>query len=745
MAFKEFAFQNTAVKTLLDTFAQGQKNAILQAPTGSGKTVILIKLMDRIIEDTRKKIAFVWLTPGAGELEEQSWRKTSENALYVRPQFLMDALMGGFNSESVTFLNWEIVNRKGNIALRDGEIINLPQAINHAKDNGIEFILIVDEEHRNQTLKAQEIIDLFDAKMIIRASATPIEDENSKLINISEDDVIAEHLISREVYINDHLIGAGSATDLQGDDQGFLDAADEKRLAIKSAYLKLNRQINPLVLIQFPDEKKADDEIQTKVELTKSYLIDELGQKEEQIAVWMSNQHINIAQIERNDSPVNYLLMKQAVATGWDAPRAKVLVTLRLNMNARFALQTIGRIRRMPEQIHYESELLDNSFVYSNDEQYVSDVIKEHLGSGLAQFSLKSDVKKEQFNLQSLRLSEKSRRDLNYITHAYHDQFKKEFGVGKNVLQNYEILKKHGFIFGTSILSEVPAGSVSKLADMVDLDTVKVEIPIVETNAWGFRYDAVMNAMMPYLHIGDDIKDARAMTMDMFGTGETGSGIDSVLKLRPKERYSFVINNAKKLRDIAKNMDVQQDLNYQEDLFSFDSKGKYKHVDILLKSKEGYLVNKDSGINLLKNVYEGYSTNNFVKQSRPERLLERALEHIKPVKWVFRSKDHGADYFSIPYLSNTRDFYPDYLIQDLNGTTYIIETKGAQGENIDPYAKQKFEALRAYVSGKWGGKEKFAFVREDKKQNILKYNNTQWSEDVEDDSTNWKPLDELFQ
>ncbi len=41
--------------------------------------------------------------------------------------------------------------------------------------------------------------------------------------------------------------------------------------------------------------------------------------------------------------------MKQAVATGWNCTRAKILVKLRENMSEDFQIQTIGRIRRMPE------------------------------------------------------------------------------------------------------------------------------------------------------------------------------------------------------------------------------------------------------------------------------------------------------------------------------------------------------------------------------------------------------------
>ena len=62
--------------------------------------------------------------------------------------------------------------------------------------------------------------------------------------------------------------------------------------------------------------------------------------------------------------------MKQAISTGWDCPRAKILVKLRDNMSEDFETQTIGRIRRMPQAHHYENTLLDNCYLYTFDEKY---------------------------------------------------------------------------------------------------------------------------------------------------------------------------------------------------------------------------------------------------------------------------------------------------------------------------------------------------------------------------------------
>ena len=51
MALKEYEFQTDAVNRLADAYYANKKNVILEAPTGSGQTVILIKLMDRILQE----------------------------------------------------------------------------------------------------------------------------------------------------------------------------------------------------------------------------------------------------------------------------------------------------------------------------------------------------------------------------------------------------------------------------------------------------------------------------------------------------------------------------------------------------------------------------------------------------------------------------------------------------------------------------------------------------------------------
>ena len=146
-----FEFQEKAVTNLINltTKTDAKETIVMKAPTGSGKTIILIDYIDTYLSNVDKKTAFIWLCPGKGNLEEQSREKMIKLSPGRSTQNLFDALLGGFAEESTTFINWELVTKSGNIAIRDSERKNLFDRIAEAHRKGTEFIVIIDEEHSN--------------------------------------------------------------------------------------------------------------------------------------------------------------------------------------------------------------------------------------------------------------------------------------------------------------------------------------------------------------------------------------------------------------------------------------------------------------------------------------------------------------------------------------------------------------------------------------------------------------------
>ena len=67
-------FQLNAIRELLIAMEDDSRDIILKSPTGSGKTIMLTHFMSEYAKGHARTV-FVWLTPGKGNLEEQSKHK----------------------------------------------------------------------------------------------------------------------------------------------------------------------------------------------------------------------------------------------------------------------------------------------------------------------------------------------------------------------------------------------------------------------------------------------------------------------------------------------------------------------------------------------------------------------------------------------------------------------------------------------------------------------------------------------
>ena len=112
-------FQQDVVDRLLAFTAPEYKvdNLTIKAPTGAGKTIMLLSWIDEYIRSTGDNVAFVWFTPGAGELEEQSQDKANSFSS-IKAQSVDNALLNGFDQGSATFINYErVVGKKSKAML----------------------------------------------------------------------------------------------------------------------------------------------------------------------------------------------------------------------------------------------------------------------------------------------------------------------------------------------------------------------------------------------------------------------------------------------------------------------------------------------------------------------------------------------------------------------------------------------------------------------------------------------------
>ena len=140
-------------------------------------------------------------------------------------------------------------------------------------------------------------------------------------------------------------------------------AAWERIEELTKQYRKAGSVTKPLLLIQYPDGAEA----KPRAEVVEKFLKDRGLITDSTYATWLSEDHSpDLETIAQNSSPYRALIFKQAIATGWDCPRAQVLVQFRKPGSETFQIQTLGRLMRTPEQKHYDNEDLNVAYVYSD-------------------------------------------------------------------------------------------------------------------------------------------------------------------------------------------------------------------------------------------------------------------------------------------------------------------------------------------------------------------------------------------
>ena len=731
---ENYEFQEKCVDFLYDkTTASGTKQIVtVKAPTGAGKTVILVKYVDTYLKNTDGKTAFIWLCPGKGNLEEQSKERMDTLAPHIDTRALMYSMLCGFDGRSVTFINWELVTRKKNNALKDGERKNLFEKIEEAHQDGIRFIVIIDEEHENNTSKANDMIEAFKPEHIIRVSATPVKVPYQEFYEIPEEEVIDAGLITRAIYVNENV---DENTQITNDYDYLLELAELKRQEILGAYQSIGADIRPLVLIQFP---VGQPETVTAVEekLASMGFTYDNGF----VNIWMSDQKIISDDLTDLNGTPAYLLMKQAVATGWDCPRAKILVKLREGGKPDFQIQTIGRIRRMPERKHYLFPgVLDFCFIYTLDTEYKNDLLTSmDKAYQVRKLFAKPEVRDFSLTKELRNLDIDSGIGERELLKKVYEHFKEKYHLSSKMTDNRLSLESAGYHFSHEIDSRILRGEFRTTAELSNASALKkIEIKTkINTHSHGIYLMHSIDELKTITSI--PAQKVKNILQRLFRKGKKTKF--KLISLNTSDFYAFIINNVKLLRHEFREIMAQENgrqLSFAEQaktaVFRIPESELYK-FSMVKKIKP-----------MLKNAYAGY-TNEFVtsetRKSTPERLFEHYCERTDGIEWVYKNGDAGQQYLSIVYQDGFSGkqwlFYPDYIVKMKEGAVWIIETKGGEQnghtKNIDIQVKNKFRAFRDYAQ-KYG--IHWGFVRDIDEE--LYINNTEYTEDMS--GSNWVSLD----
>ena len=369
------------LKALLDNPAS-DKICVFKAPTGSGKTVMAAKFIERfILENPDRDVCFIWLSVASGDLDGQS-KDSLKSILEGAPHvgLVEEEFTGGrriIGRSEIVVASWQklfLRNRQTlewkNVLMKDGENVNFREVLTATRAKR-KIILIVDESHIGKNApRTNELREVISADVEIEMSATPIFQPSldqigrgeAKVVVISSADVIRAGVIKKEIIINE---GLSAVSDEEADSQTMvLEAAYAKRNALQAMFIAEGSAIKPLVLVQVPNAAEGEAKIEAVKVLLAGKGITEVNGR---LAVWLSDEKSDhLDTVKDNGSLIEFLIFKQAVATGWDCPRAHILVRFREIEGYVFEMQTVGRILRMPELRHYDTEALNRGYIFTN-------------------------------------------------------------------------------------------------------------------------------------------------------------------------------------------------------------------------------------------------------------------------------------------------------------------------------------------------------------------------------------------
>ena len=703
-----------------------------QSPTGSGKTVMMAQFVKDLVnapELDNSDFTFLWASIGGaqeGDLAQQSRDKFNE---YYGGASEVDVT--GLDSLSrekvleqneILFFNWSIIRtttQAGRRLRRESEQeITWDGMINRTHEKQRKIILIVDEAHaETMTELTKKEIDFINPNIIIKITATH-RDQGNIDVKVEHNDVVAEGLIKQSIKSQTKDDFAGKKNkDL---DKHLLELSIKKRKELKKKYEDLGLDINPLVIVQLPNDDLNNDEESVKKSI--EGILGELKVPKEKIAIWLDKEKKNLENITINNNEVEILLFKQAAAVGWDCPRAQIILMYREIQNPTFQIQVLGRVLRMPEGKHYNKDILNHAYLYTTYGK--SEIIASYdnyQGENAADIYhayVKKDIK--QIELKTYKSQRTRYADLgktfqqtfikvanNKFNSAKSKQTCLSFpNVDIDLIADANISDYDNFqndIMRASDLGQPMSSSdVEKLYKKLCIEVLHRQEQETKFKSISRSYSKLKSAINVWFeeHVGvkDKAKYYPCVVNDLL------RGANSILLPVINDALSeYVVVREKEEEAKDKRLLEQHKIKIPKDTVSYSA--IYKKYDAKKCAMDQCYINKGN---------------------KNEEDFVDYLEGNDSVEWWYKNGDNGAEHFSVK-RTDGRLFYPDWFVKTKN-SMWILDTKSgftAEGE----HAKVRAEALE-----KWLKKNK------EYKGGLVKPGNGLWKI-AKNDSLDWINLD----
>jgi type III restriction enzyme len=713
-------FQEIAVSNLKNEFLSLWKlpkqniPLVFKSPTGSGKTIMLAQFLRDIVSDPRfegNDVAFIWFS-FSEDSYKQSKKKLFEyygGASELDLIDLNDLARGKLNKNSVFFINWQKIKGKTKdsrkLRRENEQGLTFDNLINETHEEGRKIVVIIDEEHiGSDTELALEVIDgLIKPKITLRVSATPkyipTRADAAGYIEVRRSEVVEAGLIKEKIIFQTEEDFERKGLKELDQDELLLELAYNKRQEIVKLYKDIKVEVNPLMLIQLPNDDQATKETggTTKQAIVLEYL-KRKGVKEREISIWLSQDKVNLQNIENNNSTISFLLFKQAAATGWDCPRAGVLVMFREIKNPTFAIQTVGRILRMPFGTHFAHPELNLGYLYTNYKR--NEVLAEYSKSKTENRpAINASYRKKNIKPVKLESVFMTRADYNDLGDSFQETFKRVADKKLNLknldlkpkvtnglivgveIDDYDNFTKELFDEGGSHDQEMSRHDLERLYNLLCFKIIAKQTDenrkFAPERSWGKLKTALNIWLMDKLK-ASRVDAYKIIVNDLVSpTGSFAPVIgDALLAYRTVREQEVNKRSARAKR--VEQIEIPREALYFSD--------QYEVLTVKRCAMEPFWI--QTGL------FGGINEKNFIS----------FLETSKKIIWWYKNGDVGSEHFSISYYSpderKEKLFYPDWIIKT-EKNIWIIDTKAGFTAS-DPDTKYKAEALQLWLKGRKG-------------------------------------------
>jgi type III restriction enzyme len=743
-------FQEKAIadlrKQFLELWKIGNRKLPLtfKAPTGSGKTVMVAQFLKDISSDPQFDAdkAFLWFS-----FSEESYIQ-SKNKLFdyygganeLNLLDLNDLGKGKLEKNNIFFINWQkiksstIEGRK----LRNpteytyGDEGIFDEFIKRTQEDNRKLILIIDEAHREtDTELADDLIELINPRIILKITATPktgpsasdVLQKRAGFVEALREAVIEAGLI-KEKIITQTKEDLDKLTKKEMDqDLILLELAFDKRLKLQNEYEELGLEINPLVLIQLPNDDHARKETlnKSKLEIVRDFLKDK-GVDEKDIAIWLSDIKENLEEIVLNDSLVSFLIFKQAAATGWDCPRASILIMFREIKSPVFHTQTVGRILRMPEAIHYPKPDLNIGYLYTNYERNQIQLPDNKQGKNKP-FIFESK-RKDEIQPVILQSTFMDRTDYNDLGDTFQFTFKDVADIFFDIAgkESVEETKRKINSKGLEIQTAKVENKLIVNAEIEDYDNFVKEIRDKgeDLNEETSKNDIerMYNLLCFNIIAKQEEENKKFAPERSWGKLKTALNVWFTEKLQEKRSayYTIIVNDLlnqdsvlRKVigKALEKYRPIRQDEVKKKELRA----RRTEELEIprnTLFFTDDYEEIKCLNKNAMTPFYIG---KNYTGKENETKFIQYI--ESKNVDWWYKNGDYGSEHFSISYYDDVEKkeklLYPDWIIKNKK-VILILDTKqGLRATVGSSDTKRKAEALQKWIKERNEKENKYQF------------------------------------